>query len=63
VLPAAAMLDDQLHDGTGSPSNKCLWLRAWRAAWPSSARLESRPSASRERAEVNLVGGPVLLDA
>jgi len=31
VFPAAAMLDDQLHDGTGSPSHERVWLRTRRA--------------------------------
>ena len=35
VLPAAAMLDDQLHDGARSPSHERVWLRAWRPARPN----------------------------
>jgi len=57
VLPAAAMLDDQLHDGTGSPPNERVRLRARRAARPSIPRLEAWPTASGERTEVDLVRG------
>ena len=38
VLPAAAMLDDQLHDGTGSPSHERVWLRTWRPGVEQLAR-------------------------
>ena len=56
MLPAAAISDVKLDNGTRLPSNESVRFRTRRTAGPTVSRLEPRSLARRERAEVDLVG-------
>jgi hypothetical protein len=56
MLATAAILDAQLDEGAGPSANERMRLRARRPSRPTIPRFETRPSASWELTEVDLVG-------